>query len=199
MTAEITDWLVGHWAELTGAILGIVYILLSVRQKTLTWAFGIATSVVYAWVFYSSRFYAGMGLQVYYVAVSIYGWFYWISGKQKGKSGEIPVRSLDLTSGLISSLLAAGSFILLYLLLSLRTDSPVPFMDALTTALSIAATWLLARKVLENWLLWIVTNLLCIGLYAWQNLWPTVVLFSVYEALAVYGYFRWKRSMQVQL
>jgi len=199
MTAEVTDWLAGHYAELTGALLGIIYILLSVRQKVLTWAFGIATSVVYAWVFYTSRFYAGMGLQIYYVAVSIYGWSYWMSGKQKGKPGELPVRSSDRTTAVYGMLLAAGSFTLLYLLLSLKTDSPVPFMDALTTALSIAATWLLARKILENWLIWILTNLLCIGLYAYQNLWPTVVLFIVYEALAVYGYFRWKRSMQVQV
>lgn len=196
MTDEITNWLTGHYAELAGTILGLIYITLSVRQKVLTWPFGIATSVVYAWVFYATRFYAGMGLQLYYVAISIYGWIYWVSGKSKTRAGELPVTRINRPTAVYGILLAAGSFILLYFLLTHKTDSPVPFMDALTTALSIAATWLLARKVLENWLVWIVTDLLCIGLYASQNLWATVVLFAVYEALAIYGYFQWKSSMR---
>jgi nicotinamide mononucleotide transporter len=137
-----------------------------------------------------------MGLQIYYVGISIYGWYYWIRGRGEGSSGELPVTHLTGKTALYGSLLAVGSFILLYFALSLKTDSPVPLMDALTTGLSIAATWLMARKVLENWLVWIVTDILCIGLYAWQELWPTVVLFSVYETLAVLGYIRWKQSMK---
>ncbi|HNX78977.1 MAG TPA: nicotinamide riboside transporter PnuC [Prolixibacteraceae bacterium] len=199
MTDEISNWLTGHYAELAGTILGLIYITLSVRQKVLTWPFGIATSLVYAWVFYTTRFYAGMGLQLYYVAISIYGWIYWVSGKSKTSAGELPVTRINRPVAVYGILLAAGSFILLYFLLTNKTDSPVPFMDALTTALSIAATWLLARKVLENWLVWIVTDLLCIGLYASQNLWATVVLFAVYEALAIYGYFQWKSSSEVKV
>jgi nicotinamide mononucleotide transporter len=86
----------------------------------------------------------------------------------------------------------------MYLFLSFKTDSPVPLMDGLTTSLSVVATWLLARKILENWLIWIIANLLSIGLYIFQNLWPTVILFGVYEVLAIYGYFQWKRRMQNQ-
>jgi nicotinamide mononucleotide transporter len=78
------------------------------------------------------------------------------------------------------------------------TDSPVPYLDAVSTSLSIVATWMLARKILENWLLWIVADLISTGLYIYKGLWPTTVLFLVYTVLAVVGYFQWKRSLEVQ-
>jgi len=194
----IINWLTEHYLELTGTVLGLIYISLSVRQKIMTWPFGIATSVVYAFVFFASRFYAGMGLQIYYVAISVYGWFYWLRGKRTDESKELSASKI--TPRLIgwSVLLFLISFISMYLFLSFKTDSPVPLMDGLTTSLSVVATWLLARKILENWLIWIIANLLSIGLYMFQNLWPTAILFGVYEVLAIYGYFQWKRRMQNQ-
>lgn len=193
-----TNWFSGHYLELSGAVLGLVYISLSVRQKILTWPFGIATSVLYAFVFYSSRFYAGMGLQIYYVAISVYGWYYWLKGKRLLDSKELPVSKITTGTMGWSVLLFFVSFISMYFFLSLKTDSPVPLMDALTTSLSIVATWMLARKILENWLVWIIADLLSVGLYMFQNLWPTAILFGVYEILAIYGYYQWKRGMQKQ-
>jgi nicotinamide mononucleotide transporter len=194
----ISKWLTEHYLEISGTVLGLVYIYLSVRQKIWTWPFGIATSVVYAFVFYASRFYAGMGLQIYYVAMSVYGWYFWLRGKRAVESKELPVSKISTGQTGWSIILFLISFISIYFFLSLRTDSPVPLMDALTTSLSIVATWLLAGKILENWLIWIIANLLSIGLYMFQNLWPTVLLFGTYEVLAIVGYFQWKRSMQNQ-
>jgi nicotinamide mononucleotide transporter len=164
----------------------------------MTWPFGIATSVLYAFVFHASRFYAGMGLQIYYVAMSVYGWYFWLKGIRPDASKELPVSKITTRQIGWSVVLFLISFISIFFFLSLRTDSPVPLMDALTTSLSIVATWMLARKILENWLIWIIANLFSIGLYIFQNLWPTVLLFGAYEILAIYGYFQWKRSMQYQ-
>jgi nicotinamide mononucleotide transporter len=194
----ITNWISEHYLELTGTVLGLVYIYLSVRQKIWTWPFGIATSVVYAFVFFASRFYAGMGLQIYYVAMSVYGWYFWLRGKRSVESKELPVSNITSRQMGWSISIFLISFISIYFFLSSHTDSPVPLMDALTTSLSIVATWMLARKILENWLIWIIANLLSIGLYMFQNLWPTVILFSTYEVLAIVGYFQWKHSMQIQ-
>jgi nicotinamide mononucleotide transporter len=194
----ITNWIAGHYPELSGAVLGLIYISLSVRQKIMTWPFGIATSVLYAFVFYTSRFYAGMGLQIYYVAMSVYGWYFWLRGKRAIESKELPVSKITAGQTGWSVLLFLISFVSIYLFLNLQTDSPVPLLDALTTSLSIVATWMLARKILENWLIWIIANLFSIGLYMFQNLWPTVILFGAYEVLAIYGYFQWKHSMQIQ-
>ena len=195
MVGVLKDWLSSNYIELAGAVLGLVYIVFSVKQNILTWPAGISTSIIYAYVFYMSRFYAGMGLQVYYVGISIYGWYYWLKGKRPDNSNELPVRKIHRAEIFWSATIFIACFIVLYLVLSGWTDSPVPVMDAMTTSLSIVATWMLARKILENWLIWIVANLASIGLYVFKSLWPTVVLFSVYEALAVYGYVQWKKSM----
>jgi nicotinamide mononucleotide transporter len=196
MVSIITDWLSANYIELSGAILGLVYVFFSVRQKVMTWPAGIATSIVYAYVFFTSRFYAGMGLQIYYVAISVYGWYYWVKGERPDPSKDLPVRKISSSQMVWSLLIFIPTFIILYLILSLKTDSPVPALDALTTSLSIVATWLLARKILENWLIWIVADLVYIGLYLYKNLWPTVILFLAYEALAIFGYLQWKRSLQ---
>lgn len=195
MAGILTDWLSSHYLELAGAVLGVVYIFLSVREKILTWPAGIATSVIYAFVFFNSRFYAGMGLQIYYVAVSIYGWVHWLKGRRPDESKVLPVKRASGGEWFWSVLIFSVSFTGLFFFLKYRTDSPVPFMDALTTAMSIVGTWLLARKVLENWLIWIVADLASVVLYIYQGLWPTVFLFAVYLSLAVVGYFKWKRSM----
>jgi nicotinamide mononucleotide transporter len=194
----ILNWLTVHYLELSGAALGLIYIYLSIRQKIWTWPFGIATSVLYAFVFYASRFYAGMGLQIYYVAMSVYGWYFWLRGKRAVESKELPVSKISAKQTGWSIVLFLISFISIYFFLSLQTDSPVPLMDALTTSLSIVATWMLAGKILENWLIWIIANLLSVGLYMFQNLWPTVILFTTYEVLAIVGYFQWKKSMQIR-
>jgi nicotinamide mononucleotide transporter len=195
MVGILTDWLSRHYIELSGAILGLVYVFLSVRQSIWTWPAGIATSVLYAYVFYASRFYAGMGLQVYYVVISVYGWVYWLKGKRIDESKELPVRRATARELSWSLLIFFVTFIFLFLFLKYRTDSPVPLMDAVTTSMSIVATWMLARKILENWLIWMVADSASVGLYVYKNLWPTTVLFCVYLALAVLGYYKWKRSM----
>lgn len=197
MTEFLTTWLWENRIELLGAILGLAYILFSIKQHILTWPTGLLTSLLYIVVFFQSGFYADMGLQVYYVAISIYGWYFWLRGSHKKaasgetvRPGKIPKKAL--TYSIFATI--AIYFGLLFILLNF-TDSTVPYMDSLTTALSITATWMLAKKYIEHWLIWIFVDLLSAGLYAYKELWPTVVLFVVYTLMAVLGYKEWKKDL----
>ncbi|MGM0620330.1 MAG: nicotinamide riboside transporter PnuC [Bacteroidota bacterium] len=199
MAEDLTTWLWSNKIELIGALLGLLYIFFSIRQHILTWATGLLTSVLYVVVFFQSGFYADMGLQVYYVFISIYGWYFWLKGEKKAAKGseqQVPVtktkKRVLMKSGIVTLLI----FLLLIIILKRFTDSTVPVMDSLTTALSITATWMLARKYIEHWLIWIFVDFFSAGLYVYKNLWPTVVLFIVYAVMAIIGYIEWKKDLE---
>ncbi|HEX7585205.1 MAG TPA: nicotinamide riboside transporter PnuC [Prolixibacteraceae bacterium] len=187
-------WLSGNYIELLGAILGIIYIFFSIRQSILTWPVGLLTSLLYVWVFLVSKLYADMGLQMYYVIISIYGWYEWLRGNQTDKSESLKVSRLTLKLGQILALVSLLIFLLIWFVLKNYTDSPVPVADALATSLSIVATWMLARKILEHWLVWIFVDAFSIGLFLYKNLLPTVILFAVYTVMAVVGFIEWKKE-----
>ncbi len=193
-------WLAENAIELAGVLFSLLYLYFSIRQKVLLWPVGMISAFLYMVVFYQSKFYADMGLNGYYVVVSIYGWILWSRGREKGAATELNVTRLSVTRlkwkyGLILLVVTVIAFILIGLLLDRFTDSPIPYWDALTTAMSFTATWMLARKILEHWILWIVVDLLSMGLYAYRGLVPTLVLFGIYTTMAVIGYFHWKKGM----
>lgn len=196
MIGLIGEWLLGNLTELLGAILGILYIFFSIRQNILTWPTGLLTSILYVIVFFQAKLYADMGLQVYYVIISVYGWHFWLKGKKPGDKSQVPVRT---TARKLRWLLYLASVILyvviLYILLNF-TDSDVPYMDSLTTALSIVATWMLAKKYIGHWLIWIFVDAVSAGLYVYKGLWPTVILFVIYTVMAVLGYIEWKKDLE---
>lgn len=196
MLQQIVEWIVRNWVEITGTILGIAYVFLSIKQNILTWLLGLLTSVLYIYVFFASKFYADMALQVYYVWISIYGWIIWTKGKSTDHGREVlPVvklkGKLTLTLGFISLALWAA----IYFVLKEFTDSPVPIGDAFTTALSIVATWMLARKIIEHWIIWVVVDFVSLVLYLYKGLYPTSIMFVIYTGAAVWGYFKWKKDM----
>ena len=198
MTHTLTEWLLSNKTELLGAILGIIYIRFSIKQNILTWPTGLLTSILYILVFFNSRLYAAMGLQVYYVAISLYGWYYWLKGKKEDNKSLLPVQNVNrrlwVKIGMGSLLIY---FAILYILIKF-SDSDVPFMDSLTTSLSIVATWMLAKKYIENWIIWIFVDFVSIGLYIYKNLWPTVLLFTVYTIMAFFGYIEWNKDLKVK-
>ncbi|NOY96784.1 MAG: nicotinamide mononucleotide transporter [Chlorobi bacterium] len=194
----ISNWLITNYIELLGAILGIVYIFFSIRQNILTWPTGLITSALYIIVFLNAKFYADMALQCYYVAISIYGWYFWLKGGNKTKTIEVPVSRLSKKIfWLMIPVTAVVYGIILYILLN-YTDSPVPYMDSMTTALSVVATWMLARKIIEHWIIWVFVDAVSAGLYIYKNLWPTTVLFIIYTIMAVAGYYEWKKKLKTE-
>ncbi len=199
MREIIAEWLFNNQIELLGAILGLLYIFFSIRQSILTWPTGLLTSIIYTYVFFKTGFYADMGLQVYYVVISVYGWYHWVKGaksKNNIEHNELPVQksSKKLVAKLAFS--TAVIYIIILIILLKFTDSTIPYMDSLTTAFSIVATWMLAKKYIEQWLVWIFVDLFSAGLYVYKNLWPTVILFVVYTAMAIVGYFEWKKDLK---
>lgn len=192
----VFNWLSINWMEVLAVLISLVYVVLSVRQIRWLWAFGFVSAVLYAGIYYRSGFYAGMGLQVYYLVISIYGWIIWSRGKTtKQAQKPLPVTSVTRTLGIR----VLTAFVILWLIIAVvldrLTDSTIPLWDALTTAGGIMATWMLARKILENWLLWIFVDSVSVGLYIWKGLYPTAILFGVYIVMAVLGYREWKKSL----
>ncbi|PTN07806.1 nicotinamide riboside transporter PnuC [Mangrovibacterium marinum] len=194
MIDQISAWLVANWVQTTAAVLGIVYIFLSIKQNILTWPVGLLTSALYIYVFFVSKFYADMALQGYYVVVSFYGWYVWLKGDTQ-QQARLEVSRTPRHLWLWLLLATVGSFLLIEFVLQHYTDSPIPVGDAITTALSLVATWMLARKYIEHWLIWVFVDALSTGLYAFKGLWPTVVLFSVYTVMAVAGYWQWRKEL----
>ena len=180
--------------EVFGVTFALLYLWLELRQNPLMWVVGFVSSLAYVAIFFRHKFYADMGMNVYYMLMSVYGFYAWKFGG-KTASRALPVSHASGGQWLVLTPVAAALFLAIYYTLKSYTDSPVPLGDALTTALSVVATWLLARKILEHWLLWIFINLASAGLYFYKDMYPTAALFVVYGAVAVYGYYRWKRTM----
>jgi nicotinamide mononucleotide transporter len=190
----MTNYLQANWVEIAGTILSIVYLYLSIKQKISLWIFGFLCSAMYVVVFFQSKFYADMSLQFYYLGVSVYGWINWKRGKlQTGH--DLPVKRTTARMALIIGLISVVIFAIYSYILIHFTDSPLPKADSFTTALSIVATWMLARKILENWLLWIVVDAASAGMYFYKELYPTAILFVVYTVMAVIGYWQWRKTM----
>jgi nicotinamide mononucleotide transporter len=152
--------------------------------------------LLYIVVFFDTGFYADMSLQFYYVWVSIYGWIIWYKGKptDQGKE-ELPVTNVTKRLMPILLIITIILWALIWFVLKKFTDSPVPVGDSFITALSIVATWMLARKIVEHWLVWIVADTVSFLLYLYKGMYPTVVLYIVYAMAAIWGYVEWRRNM----
>jgi nicotinamide mononucleotide transporter len=135
-----------------------------------------------------------MSLQFYYVAISIYGWMNWKRG-QVGTHEELPAQYTPKRLWLYLTISTAAIYIIYCLVLTKFTDSTIPKADSLVGALSIIGTWMLARKLVENWIIWIIADGLCVGLYFYKGLYPTAFLFIVYTVMSVDGYWQWKKTM----
>lgn len=200
MTEQIINWIAKNWIEIAGTVLGIAYIFLSVKQNILTWLMGLLTSILYIYVFFTSKFYADMSLQVYYVWVSIYGWILWAKGKTPNTDkAELPTTNVGKKMIVKLTIISILLWIGIYFILKEFTDSPIPFGDAFTTAFSIVATWMLARKIIEHWIIWVVVDFISIILYIYKGLYPTAILFVIYTGAAVWGYFEWKKELKTEV
>ncbi|MPQ45976.1 nicotinamide riboside transporter PnuC [Marinifilum sp. N1E240] len=188
------DWIIDNIIEIIGTIAGLIFLYLEIKQNKWLWPVGLLTSVMYIYVFFVAKLYADMSLQFYYVFISIYGWIIWSHGSNQSKK-ELPVTHLSRKLFLILFGVSMAIYVFISYVLVNFTDGSVPYWDAFTTALSIVATWMLARKILEQWLVWVVVNSVSLGLYIYKGLYPTSILFFFYTVLAVIGYLQWKKDM----
>jgi nicotinamide mononucleotide transporter len=178
--------------ETLGFVTGAWCVWLTVLENIWNWPIGIANSAFYLVVFLSVRLYADMGLQVVYIVLGVLGWYWWLRGGRD--HGRLTVRRVGaLEASLLAVGVAAGTIVLTGYLRSVGDSAPL--LDAFTTCLSLGAQYLLSRKLLQNWYLWIAADLIYIGLYSWRGLYLTAVLYVAYATMCVLGLRAWRRAV----
>jgi nicotinamide mononucleotide transporter len=178
--------------EAAAVLLAVTYLLLAIRQNVLCWPAAIASASIYLVLMFQAGLYMQSGLQLFYMAMAAYGWWYWQLAEH---GGQLPVSSWVPREHVvpIAAILALGAAtgVMLYS----YSDAAFPFLDSWVAWGAIVTTWMVANKVLQNWYYWFVIDTVSIYLYASQGLWLTAILFLVYLVLIVVGYRRWRASM----
>ena len=183
--------------ELVAALFGAVSVYLSVRQNIWSWPTAIVNVGLYALVFFEAKLYADMGLQVIYAVLSVYGWYEWLYGGENRTT--LRVTRTGARVGALLALIALTGAALLGVALRGATDATLPFMDSFLSSTSLVAQWMMTRKKLENWLVWIGVDVLYVGMFIYKHLYITAALYTVFLALAVRGFVDWRRSMTMQV
>jgi len=182
--------------EIFGFITGAACVALLVRQSIWNWPLGIANNLVFIVLFYRTGLYADVGLQGFYIAISIYGWWHWLHGGRD--HGALTVSRVRPPTGLLLALAVAAITATLTWLLRRYTNSTVPVLDSLITALSLVAQFMMTRKWIENWPVWILANCISVGLLIFKGLYVASALYVVYQVLCVMGLVEWRRALRGQ-
>ena len=172
---------------------GLASVWFSVKERIWVYPIGLISVSIYVYLSFIYGIYADMGINIYYVFMSIYGWYRWLQPSESGAAKEITRNSGK--EWLLSIVLLLFSWVILFVILQRFTDSEIPLWDSLTTSLAIVGMWLMAEKKVEHWLFWIATDLLSIPLYYYKNLLLTSGQFFVFTILAVIGWLQWNKSL----
>ena len=182
--------------ELTAVIFAIAYLLLAVKENILCWYAAFISTSIFLLIFWQVKLYMESGLQVYYLAMAVYGWYQWTRGgaQQSGitiSTWSIGKHVLAVTTVLIATIVSGY-------LLSENTDARLPYLDSFTTWASIVTTYMVAKKVLENWIYWFVIDSVSIFLYLDRELYFTALLFAAYVVIVVFGFATWFKQYRLQ-
>jgi len=178
--------------ELISFVLAVITVLLNIRQNHWAWLFSIASSATYGIVFFGARLYGDMSLQVVFIIVSAWGWYQWLYG---GARHEPLVVTRSTAAGWRYGIIGwLAGFVLLAFFLGHFTNTDVPNIDGFLTAGSLLGQLLLSRKKVENWIVWIVVDILYVGLYLYKGLMLTAILYAVFVVLAAIGLYTWGRT-----
>lgn len=178
-------------AETAAVMLAIAYLVLAIHQNILCWAAGMISALIFMVIFYSALLYMQSALQIFYVGMAIYGWYQWRYAGDEGTGVRIHtltiVRHIQVIAGISTTALLLGWIMS-------RTDTPFPYAEAFITVAAVATTFMVARKVLEHWLYWLVIDSIAVYLYVARELYLTALLFVFYLVMAVIGFRRWRRE-----
>jgi nicotinamide mononucleotide transporter len=180
------------WLEIVAFGLSIAMVFANFRVHPVAWPLAMVASLLYGLLFVDSRLYGEAGLQIVFIVVAGWGWWQWVRGTGEG-GAKLRVHRWSPRQRNVSVAATLAAWPLLGLLLRRLTDSDVPFLDALPTAGSLVGQFLLGRKVVENWLVWLAVNVVSVALFAVKGLWLTVLLYALFAALSVVGWRAWKR------
>ncbi len=183
--------------EWFGVFTGILCVWLAAKNNIWNWPIAIISVVIYIFIFFESKLYADMGLQVYFFAMNIYGWYYW--SNQKNNPGKERAITKITKQEIFLSFIGVGIFTLaLGFLLHKNTDASFPFVDSFCTALSLIAQIFLARRVMHNWLIWIFVDIIYVGVYFSKDLYATGLMYILYIGIATMGYLDWRKIYREQ-
>jgi nicotinamide mononucleotide transporter len=183
-STSITEWLI--------FISAIIYVLLAAAENIWCWLFGIISSALSVYLCYSGQLFLESGLSIFYIVIGIYGWYQWRYGSDI--KTELPVTSASLKKNLLYILIAILLWIPFGYIAQKFSTQAMPYLDAFITAFSIVATWMTAKKIIENWLYWIVIDALAILLYGFRSFYLIAFLYIIYTILAAAGYMSWRKK-----
>ena len=186
--------------DFLGTALGLLYLILEIRENHWMWVVGSIMPLIYIFVLFDKGLYADCGMEVYYFLAGIYGLLYWLRHRtgQGATQRPLPISVTPTRLRLPLLLLALLLWVLLALFLLHATDSTVPWLDALTTALSIIGLWMLSRKYIEQWWVWFIVDAISVGLYLYKGIYGRALLYTIYTLMVYFGYRQWQRRMRQQ-
>ena len=196
MQALIDALLNSTGVEVAAVVLAISYLLLAIRQNILCWVAALISSALYCFIFFSVELYMESLLQIFYLAMAVYGWISW-KGYRKAEGKNLEITSLSAWKNLVIILIIA--FLTLVSGFALNNDPTLDYLDAFTTWGAIIATFMVAKKILENWLYWIIIDSVAIYLYFEKGLYLTALLFAAYVLIALLGYLAWFRDHKLKV
>ncbi|MDD3591683.1 MAG: nicotinamide riboside transporter PnuC [Sulfurovum sp.] len=181
--------------EIIAVMLGILYIILAAKESAWCWVSGFFSTLIYTILFWEGQLLSSALLNFYYMGMSIYGFILWKHGKGREEkhltvtSWPVSIHLFTIVAGVLFSLFAGY-------LLTAYTPARLPYLDATVMVFSILATWMLAQKILQNWLYWVFIDMAAITLYWSAGYYVTIILFTIYVILSLYGYFSWRKSRE---
>jgi nicotinamide mononucleotide transporter len=200
MNMEIWNYLSENLLEVAGTLVGLLYLWYEYKASIYVWLAGVVMPAIYIVIYYKAGLYADVGINVYYLLIAIYGYLVWKLGmrsaKKKHRGEELPITHIPPKYILRLFVIFSVTFFLIAHILIHYTDSNVPWMDSFTTSLSIVGMWLLARKFVEQWWVWFVVDVACVGLYIYKDLHMTAALYTLYAVISVFGYRKWLQMMK---
>ncbi len=182
------------WLEAVSAILVLGSVYLSTRENIWAWPTAIVAVILFGLVLWQQRLYAGVGLQLCFVVISAYGWYHWLFGGEQQTELKVS-RITPKVAGVVLAAWVGGTLLYGWSVVTFTTDPTLPWLDAALSAASLLAQWMLSRKILENWLVWVGVNICYVGLFFYQALYVYAGLYVVLFFLAGKGFLDWRRSM----
>lgn len=182
--------------QIVGLLLGLLYLWLEYKANIWVWIVGAIMPLVHGVLYLTSGIYADAAMQLYYVAAGLYGLMVWRRAPKKRNDGKIKHTPCSWYLSLVA--VYAMLHVAIYLFLTEFTDSRIPVFDSMSTALSIVAMWMLSRKLVEQWLVWFVVDMISVGLYIYKGIPWTAGLYTLYCVLAIVGYMRWRKLAHEQ-
>lgn len=182
------------WLEIFAVLMGLLHVFLLTREKIIAWPFGLLSVTTYAWIFYHNQLYSDVILHFAYIALNIYSWWKWSS--KTNTTNQLPVTYLNSSLKISLPLLIISATFGLGWFMRQNTDADFPFGDAFTTISSLTAQVLLAFKKRENWILWIIVDVVAIAIYSAKGLYLTAGLYLLYLAISIEGWRSWKTTEQ---